>query len=154
EGISAGAMPVGSLHDISQTYNWGPRLAIGWREGNHALEVSGYWLPEVSQSTSYVSPPFQLDPTAFTLTGSNIPHPGGTILAVGSVRDALANQIANQVGQLTVPFFNAPAGFGGDNGIFSHADRIDLAFKTSLGNAEINYRYWPSNDADFQVLAG
>lgn len=44
-------------------------------------------------------------------------------------------------GRLDPFFFNAPAGFGGDNGLFLQDDIVQTTLQSTIGNAEINYRY-------------
>ena len=49
---------------------------------------------------------------------------------------------------------NAPLGFEGDNGLWLQADVMRLRLQTALGNAEVNYRCWPSGQAGFSWLLG
>jgi hypothetical protein len=44
-------------------------------------------------------------------------------------------------GRIFVPFVNPPAGFGGDNGLFTQVDRISTTLQNQIGNVELNYRY-------------
>lgn len=45
-------------------------------------------------------------------------------------------------GSLDTFFTNPPVGFEGNNGLWTQADRITTTLRTTLGNAEVNYRWW------------
>jgi hypothetical protein len=45
-------------------------------------------------------------------------------------------------GRLSAYFFNAPLGFEGDNGIFLQDDIISASLRSTIGSAELNYRWW------------
>jgi hypothetical protein len=47
-------------------------------------------------------------------------------------------------GRIDAFFTNPPIGFEGDNGLWLQADRIRTTLRTSLANAELNYRWWNS----------
>jgi len=52
-----------------------------------------------------------------------------------------ATQMAFDQGRLNSFFVNAPTGFQGNNGLWLQADIAQLLRKTSMANAEMNYRY-------------
>jgi hypothetical protein len=48
---------------------------------------------------------------------------------------------ATDPGRLFAFFYNAPAGFGGENGLFTQVDRMSTTLTNQVGNVELNYRY-------------
>ena len=61
-----------------------------------------------------------------------------------------------RVGQLSSFFFNPPLGFEGTNAsLWDNADLIRLSLRTTLGNAEVNARWFTGWDCtEFELLAG
>ena len=57
-------------------------------------------------------------------------------------------------GRLFLPFFHPPLGFEGDNGMWIHADRNRITLEQSLGNAEVNYRWWNQAIRSVQGILG
>jgi Putative beta barrel porin-7 (BBP7) len=57
-------------------------------------------------------------------------------------------------GQLNVPFINAPTAFAGDTGLWLQADRVTTTFRSTLGGAEINYRYSNRAFIDTELVMG
>ncbi len=57
-------------------------------------------------------------------------------------------------GQLDLPFFNAPVGFEGDNGMWLHADTVTSTFQSSMTNVELNYRYTDAAITDAELIFG
>jgi hypothetical protein len=53
-------VPVQSLNDISQDWNFGPKLTVGYLWQNQSLEVTGFYIPQYHTST-YTQAPGQLD---------------------------------------------------------------------------------------------
>jgi hypothetical protein len=51
-------------------------------------------------------------------------------------------------------FTNFPLGFEGDNGMWSHADLMQLRLQTAQGSAEANYRCGTGTDSDCSWLIG
>jgi hypothetical protein len=47
-------------------------------------------------------------------------------------------------GRIDQFFTNAPIGFEGDNGLWLQADHVRTTLRSSLANAELNYRWWNS----------
>jgi hypothetical protein len=68
-------------------------------------------------------------PQAIEVTGFYLPETEGKVDKI-------------EPGQLTAPFINPPAGFLGDGGLWFAADRITASFRSTMGNAEVNYRRW------------
>jgi hypothetical protein len=84
-----------------------------------------------------------------------VPNPGGTILSVGPVPQAVAQQLPPvTAGRLNVPFFNAPPGFEGNHGLWREADRVQVDFRTSLGSVEAVWRSWLLPGSGLQMLLG
>jgi hypothetical protein len=46
------------------------------------------------------------------------------------------------IGRQSAFFFNAPLGFEGDNGMFLQDDVMKATLHSTIGNAEVNYRWW------------
>jgi len=57
-------------------------------------------------------------------------------------------------GRLNSFFFNAPPGFGGDNGLFLQADRSLATQQTALGSAELNVRTFSKAFTGWELLLG
>jgi len=57
-------------------------------------------------------------------------------------------------GGLNAFFVNPPLGFEGDNGLWLQADRIRVSLRSTLANAEINYRYWDSALTGAELILG
>jgi len=57
-------------------------------------------------------------------------------------------------GRLDAVFINPPPGFTGTNGLFQQADRIRATFRSGLGNAEINGRWFSNEQPGPQFLLG
>jgi hypothetical protein len=57
-------------------------------------------------------------------------------------------------GRLFLPFFHPPLGFEGDNGLWQNADRNRITLEQSLGNAEVNYRWWDQAIRSVQGIIG
>jgi hypothetical protein len=51
-------------------------------------------------------------------------------------------------------FLNAPLGFEGDNGMWLQSDVMRITFKTAVGSAEANYRWWLTHESDFSWSLG
>jgi hypothetical protein len=104
-----------STHDINTEYQWGGRLTFGYLFDDQALELTGFYIPEVTKAAAVLNP-----------------------------------------GNLSSFFINAPRGFGGldGGGLFSHADFAAVSLQTSLGNAELNYRWWSRAFTGFEGIAG
>jgi hypothetical protein len=61
---------------------------------------------------------------------------------------------ASMPGQLDLPFANPPLGFEGDNGMWTHADRVETTFKQNMFGGEINYRYNDAAIVDGELILG
>jgi len=57
-------------------------------------------------------------------------------------------------GRLNSFFFNAPPGFGGDNGLFLQGDRSVATQQTALGSAELSVRTFSKAFTGFELLLG
>jgi hypothetical protein len=57
-------------------------------------------------------------------------------------------------GRLFVPFKHPPLGFEGDNGLWLDADRNRITLEHTLGNAEVNYRWWDQAIRSVQGILG
>jgi hypothetical protein len=57
-------------------------------------------------------------------------------------------------GQIDLFFVNPPLGFEGDNGLWLQADRTTTTFSSSLGDAELNYRYANPAVMETELIAG
>ncbi len=55
---------------------------------------------------------------------------------------------------LNLPFYNAPPGFGGNNGLFTDVDRVHVSLVTAIYNAELNYRYSDLAVTDCELILG
>jgi hypothetical protein len=64
------------------------------------------------------------------------------------------NSMTALPGQLDAQFENAPFGFSGDNGIFTHDDRIFLNWSNKVGDGEINYRYSDRGTTSIELILG
>jgi hypothetical protein len=145
----SGAPTFGDFHDATQTYAWGASAAVGLiADDGSSVEFSGYYLPQHSSGFVLDSPHFtppSSDITNIKINGS-IPSPGGAIISTGSLADAIAQQLPGvAAGRLNLLFINAPAGFEGNHGLWTEADRVTVDLKTTLGNAEANYRLGTGN---------
>jgi hypothetical protein len=56
-------------------------------------------------------------------------------------------------GRVDLPFVNTPAGFS-DNNLFVQIDRVNTEYRTSLGSAELNYRYTDAAVAEAELILG
>ncbi len=56
--------------------------------------------------------------------------------------------------RLDLPFFNAPRGFEGNNGLWRQADSGTIQFETSLASAEANIRVWSNIASPFEGIFG
>jgi len=61
---------------------------------------------------------------------------------------------AARPGQIDLFFVNPPLGFEGDNGLWLQADRTTTTFSSSLGDAELNYRYANPAVKEAELIAG
>jgi hypothetical protein len=75
------------------------------------------------------------------LAGTDIIEVAGYFIPRNSVVET--NEIP---GRIFAFFYNAPPGFGGDNGLFTQDDKIQTTLTNQIGNVELNYRY-----SDFAV---
>jgi hypothetical protein len=59
-------------------------------------------------------------------------------------------------GLVNVLFINPPSGFLGANGtsLFLGADAVNVSLQTSLGNAELNYRWWSRSTTSLEGIVG
>ena len=55
---------------------------------------------------------------------------------------------------LFVPFTNAPAGFGGDNGLWMEADSVSTYYRSWFITPELNYRFSPEGINETQLIMG
>ncbi len=144
----SGAPTIGNYHDLSDPLAWGPSFALGIRaDDGSAVEFSGYYLPQISSRQIIDSPRFVPSTNDIVILAFGpVPNPGGSVINIGSIPDAVAAQLpGTQVGRLNLPFTNAPAGFEGNNGLWLEADRVTLTFKSALGNGEANYYFASDN---------
>jgi hypothetical protein len=74
--------------------------------------------------------------TIGVLAGSDVIEATGYFLPRTSRTIGSANP-----GRLDPFFFDAPTGFGGDNGLFLQDDIVQTTLQSTVGNAELNYRY-------------
>jgi hypothetical protein len=68
-----------------------------------------------------------------------------------------SNSRASEVdipGRLFLPFTHPPLGFEGDNGMWLNADRSRITLEQTLGNAEVNYRWWDQAIRSVQGILG
>jgi hypothetical protein len=64
-----------------------------------------------------------------------------------------ATEVA-RAGRLFLFFTHPPLGFEGDNGMWLHADRNQLTMFNSLGNMEVNYRWWNPAITEAELVLG
>jgi hypothetical protein len=104
-------------------------------------------------NTHFIDPAFQpggrltfgylCDDAAIELTGFYLP-------------DYTKSVSAEHGGRLNGPFVNPPAGFGGANGtsLWLGADADTLSLQSALGDAELNYRWWPRSYTGLEGIIG
>jgi hypothetical protein len=61
---------------------------------------------------------------------------------------------AARPGQIDLFFVNPPLGFEGDNGLWLQADRSTTTFSSTLGDAELNYRYANPAIKETELITG
>jgi hypothetical protein len=84
------------------------------------------------------------DSSAIELTGFYIPQQETSVPSV------------NLPGQFGLFFFNTPANFTGPTGagLLTRADTVTLNLRNSLGDAELNYRWWSRSDTGPEGIIG
>jgi len=104
-------------------------------------------------NTHNLDPEFQLgaratigylcDDAAIELTGFYLPEDTTTASIVSP-------------GQLTLPFFHPPAGFQGARGVglWAVADSASINLQSSLGDVELNYRWWSRAFTSVEGIVG
>jgi hypothetical protein len=151
----SGAPQFGNYSDLHSDFMWGGKAALGFvGPDNSSVEFSGFYIPKTGPSEVIRSPQFVVPTNLINvLAVGTIPSPGGAILSVGNIPQAVAAQLPGvNVGRLNLPFTNAPTGFGGDHGLWTEADRVTVSNQSALANAEANYRL--PVDGIFQPLVG
>jgi hypothetical protein len=156
----ASAPFIGDYHDLNPGLAWGFAGALGYRFEHSSFELSGFYIPDNRASvvdlwSNALSVPVPVTINQIVSIGKLPTAPGAVPVSVDQT--ALANNIAAQVtpqaqpGRIDLPFFNAPPGFEGDNGLWRQADHVQVSFRSTLGNIEANYRYWTSELVQFLV---
>jgi hypothetical protein len=105
-----------TTHDLDPDYAWGVRATFGYLCDDAAIEVTGFYIPEQDTTASVAA----------------LPRP--------------------KFGQFTLPFTNLPANLPAtveanllgptSQGLLSRADSVTERLRSSLGDAELNYRWW------------
>lgn len=65
-----------------------------------------------------------------------------------------SEQTTTRVGRLFLFFNPTPVGFEGNNGMWRQADRVTTTYESSLGNVEVNYRWWNRGVEGFEPMIG
>jgi hypothetical protein len=73
---------------------------------------------------------------------------------LGDPLGEVARRTGPQFSQLDLPFFNAPAGFEGNNGLWRNADVVALHFDTSISSLEGNVRCFSNVGSPFEGIIG
>ena len=106
---------VQTTYALDPSYYYGGRLTVGYLYDDAAIELTAFYLPEESTSSSVIDP-----------------------------------------GHVMLPFINPPAAFQGGpgNSLFVAADRVTTTLQTSVGSAELNYRWWSRALTGVETIVG
>ncbi|HEX5273052.1 MAG TPA: BBP7 family outer membrane beta-barrel protein [Gemmataceae bacterium] len=117
-------------HGIIAEFNGQPALTT------HDLDPDYYWGGRVTFG-------YLCDDAAIELTGFYVPEQETAVLSYAP-------------NQLTLPFRNNPLGFEGPTGagLLTRADSVALRLKSSLGDAELNYRWWSRTTTGPEAIIG
>lgn len=172
--IPAGSPSLGESGDLGSLLAWGFRGSAMLIGDSTGLEISGFAVSPSRASTTIVSPSRTLNaeiqlqqrPDAVTANplvpqGFTPPNPppvvgadGTTITFIGDARAAVASIFGPQFSQLDAPFFNAPAGFEGNNGLWLQADTVSVSYESSLASIEFNARRWSNIGGPWEGFFG
>jgi hypothetical protein len=145
-----GSTVYGSYGDVPSPWAYGFSATVGYLVGDFSLELSGFYQPwtsnNVARSSTNILP--QVNSQAIAANGGT-PVPvvnnvnTGQIILVNSIpipQDIAFPVFLSNINRLDSFFFNAPAGFGGTNGLWSQADIMQVRFRSALAGAEVNAR--------------
>jgi hypothetical protein len=148
----SGAIDIGDFNTLNTGLSWGFSGTLGFRYEQSSVEITGFTIPNNGAATFDRTPstlPADVPLSVKTITSTTTPTgaPNSTIIGFGDLTDVLRKQVmpGNQPGRIDLPFFNVPPGFEGNNGLWLQADHVNVSFRSTLGDVEANYRYWPSD---------
>jgi hypothetical protein len=160
----AGSPFFGEFSDLRTQFAAGLKLGMMVVGDSTAVEVAGFAVSKASTSTTIISPSIALNSTILL---QNIPNPvvtdpnpplnfpiGTTVTITGDPLAEVSRRILPQFSELDLPFFNAPAGFGGNNNLWRNADLVNLHFDTSLSSLEGNVRCFTTVGSPCEGILG
>jgi len=152
---------------LDMTYGF--RGTIGYGNGDWGFELTGYRVKTIQKPITYTSEVLPPGPPSSVVLQSIDQNAIQNTFDTDGDDDAFVNSISAPNGagstsgtpsanRLNLAFFNAPAGFNGNNGLWLQADKVTLTFQNEMSNLEFNYRFprFGNDDCWFslQLLAG